>query len=323
MNDPLDNMNTMQRDPTYDTIGDMLTQRPDEAIVLAGRYRVVRKLGEGGMGSVWLAIDTTLDLPVAIKMLPAILSQDHQAIDRLKSEAKACMRLSHPHIVPTRAYQVCSQGAFILMDYIDGKNLAEDLANIRALPASQYWELILAILESVASAVDYAHIRGILHGDIKPSNILLDRSRTAFVCDFGIAREINEAVTRITGIGGRGTPLYMAPEQVNGEGTDMRQDVYSFATLVYECLAGAPPFVGGSIEYRILNESPKPLQVEAAGKSFHWLPPGLEKSPSNRPLSCLQVVSALMDFYIYLSEECIADAEGISIQNLRAQYGQG
>jgi len=146
MNDTLDNMKTMQRDPTYDTIGDMLTQRPDEAIVLAGRYRIVRKLGEGGMGSVWLAADTKLDgRQVAIKMLPVVLVANKRAIQQLKAEAKVAIQLAHPNIATLRGFEEADEGPFLVMDYIEGQTL-EDILTVRgALPEDEVVRLFTPI----------------------------------------------------------------------------------------------------------------------------------------------------------------------------------
>jgi serine/threonine protein kinase len=277
MNDPLDSMKTMQRDPTCDTIGDMLTQRPDEAIVLAGRYRIVRKLGEGGMGSVWLAEDTKLDgRQVAIKMLPAVLVANKRAIQQLKAEAKVAIQLAHPNIATLRAFEESEEGPFLVMDYIEGQTLEDLLAERETLSEDE----VMRLFKPVAEALDYAHSQGVVHRDVKPSNILIRQDGTPFITDFGIARELKETMTRVTGKMSSGTLPYMSPEQLRGEAPEPAQDVYSLAATIYECLAGTPPFHRGDIQYQIVHEDPAPL--EKATRFTNRIISALSKVPEER-----------------------------------------
>jgi serine/threonine protein kinase len=285
MNDPLDNMKTMQRDPTYDTIGDMLTQRPDEAIVLAGRYRIVRKLGEGGMGSVWLAADTKLDgRQVAIKMLPVVLVANKRAIQQLKAEAKVAIQLAHPSIATLRAFEESAEGPFLVMDYIRGETLEDILTDRGALQEEEVFRLFTPI----AQAIDYAHTQRVIHRDIKPSNILIREDGMPFITDFGIAREMKDTMTRVTGRGTSGTLPYMSPEQLRGDPPTPQQDIYSFAATIYEALAGHPPFYRGQIEYQIMHEPAAPITYGRSG--VKRIVPGLEKQPELRPSTCAGVL---------------------------------
>ena len=266
-----------------------------EGPLLAGRYRVVRQLGRGGMGSVWLAEDVQLDgKPFAIKMLPAILVANRRAYRQLKDEALVAMRLVHPNVVQIRAFEENGGNPFLVMDYVDGRTLDDYLAEKGALAP----EAVLRILRPVAAALDYAHGEGVVHRDVKPANVMIRVDGHPFILDFGIAREIQETLTRVTGKLSSGTLLYMSPEQLNGEPPKKAQDVYSFAAMAYECLKGEPPFVRGQIEHQILNNPPPPLAASGGGgpagtaaNLAAGVMAGLAKKPQDRPKSCIDVLS--------------------------------
>ena len=255
--------------------------------LLAGRYRVVRQLGQGGMGSVWLAEDLKLDgHKVAVKMLPSILVSNKRAYNQLKSEALVALKLTHPNIATVRAFEENEGNPFLVMDYIDGLTLDEYLAKKGKLSE----ETTYCLLEPVARALDYAHERGIVHRDVKPGNVMVTWDGDPFVLDFGIAREIQETMTRVTGKLSSGTLLYMSPEQLKGASPKPAQDVYSFAAMAYECLKGEPPFSRGQVEYQILNEDPEPL---SGGRITCAVMRGLSKDPALRPTACKEVICAV------------------------------
>ena len=269
---------------TYNTINDAVTM-PGEAqgALLAGRYRVVRQLGQGGMGSVWLAEDTQLDnKQFAIKMLPSILVSNKRAYRQLKGEALVAMRLVHPNIVQIRAFEENNGNPFLVMDYIDGQTLDDLLAEKGELGEGE----TMALLGPIATALDYAHGKGVVHRDVKPGNVMIARDGTPYILDFGIAREIQETMTRVTGKLSSGTLLYMSPEQLRGQPPGPSQDVYSFAAMAYECIKGEPPFSRGQIEYQIVNERPAPL-----GDTDFCLSVmnGLSKDPESRPSACAEL----------------------------------
>jgi serine/threonine protein kinase len=262
----------------WDTLDKQLTAGPDKSIVLARRYRVVRKLGEGGMGTVWLAEDIKLDdRPVAIKMLPAILSSNPRGIRQLKQEAKLAMHLSHPNIVTLRAFEEEDGSAFLVMDYVEGQTLEQLLAEKETLPEDE----VIRLFTPIAEALDYAHSQKVVHRDIKPSNILIRKDGTPFITDFGVAREMKDSMTRVTGKSTSGTLPYMSPEQLRGEAPAPAQDVYSLAATMYECLSGNPPFYRGQIEYQIVNEQPPALMTKK--KLCKGILAALNKDPSTRP----------------------------------------
>ena len=279
---------------TYDTINDAATMQCGGAgALLAGRYRIVRQLGQGGMGSVWLAEDTQLDgKQFAIKMLPSILLSNKRAYRQLKGEAIVSMRLTHPNIVTLRAFEENNGNPFLVMDYIDGQTLDDYLCERgtgngeRGSGLSE--EEAIRVLRPIAAALDYAHGEGVVHRDVKPANVMIRKDGHPFILDFGIAREIQETLTRVTGKLSSGTLLYMSPEQLNGAQPKKEQDIYSFAAMTYECLKGEPPFVRGAIEDQIRNRRPDPppggTQLVASVMA------GLAKEPEDRPKTCAAVL---------------------------------
>ncbi|MBR4170954.1 MAG: SUMF1/EgtB/PvdO family nonheme iron enzyme [Kiritimatiellae bacterium] len=259
-------------------------------LVLAERYRIVRKLGQGGMGSVWLAEDTQLDkLRVALKMLPSILVANKRAYNQMKAEALVSLKLSHTNIVMLRAFEENGGNPFLVMDYVDGQTLDDLLAERGTLTETE----TVALLTPVAAALDYAHTRGVVHRDMKPGNVIIDKEGTPYVLDFGIAREAKDTLTRVTGMLSSGTLSYMSPEQLNGVAPKAAQDIYSFAAMAYECLTGAPPFCRGPIEYQIMNTPPEPLRGDSS--LVAGIMAGLAKAPEDRPASCAAVLGIERD----------------------------
>ena len=282
------NGNTINNDVTID----------GRASVLASRYRIIRQLGAGGMGSVWLAEDMKLDNKLfAIKMLPSILVSNKRAYKQLKEEALLAMKLVHPNIVQIRAFEENDNNPFLVMDYIDGVTL-DDWLGDRSQESGVREEEVVRLLKPIAEALDYAHSEGVVHRDIKPANIMIRKDGRPFVMDFGIAREIQETMTRMTGKMSSGTLMYMSPEQLLGSQPEKEQDVYSFAAMVYECLKGEPPFCRGDIEYQILHIEPEPLiyggaSVPASRPTIaDSVMAGLAKKPEDRPKSCIEVLGS-------------------------------
>ena len=272
------------------TINSEVTMSGENATVLAGRYRIVRQLGQGGMGSVWLAEDTKLDgFKVAIKMLPSVLVNNKRAYAQVKSEALVSLKLSHPNIATVRAFEEESGSPFLVMDYIDGQTLDDYLAERGKLTEDE----TVKLLKPIAAALDYAHTQGVVHRDVKPGNVMIRKDGTPFVLDFGIAREIQETMTRVTGKLSSGTLLYMSPEQLNGDAPKPAQDIYSFAAMAYECLKGEPPFSRGGIEDQIKHKTPEALDEGVAIRL--QVMAGLAKEAESRPSKCSEVLSLLSD----------------------------
>ena len=267
------------------TINDAVTIG-GEQMLLANRYRVVRKLGQGGMGNVYLAEDTQLDnFKVAIKMLPAILAANKRALAQIKAEALVSMKLVHSNIVPLRGFEENNGYPFLVMDYVEGRTLDDYLAEKGTLSEVE----TVKLLKPIAAALDYAHVEGVIHRDVKPGNVMIRKDGRPFILDFGIAREIQETMTHVTGQTVSGTLSYMSPEQLMGAPPKPAQDVYSFSAMVYECLKGEPPFPRGQIDYQIMNMPPTPLPggVNSVASSVMA---GLAKKPKDRPPTCTAVL---------------------------------
>jgi len=254
--------------------------------LLAERYRIEMRLGSGGMGEVWKAIDTELgDMPVAIKILPAILSQHARSITNLKREASIALRLSHPNIC--RLYNFHSDGdlKFLVMEYLTGQTLEDVLDDTPDHRMS--WEQFEPIARQLGEALDHAHSLDppVLHLDIKPANIMIDPAGQAKLLDFGIAREIRDSVTRVTGRDDTtGTIPYMSPEQFRGDRVGPASDVYSLCCVMYEALTGET-FVraSGSLAWQV-QEKPF-LPVDELPESVNrMLAAGMTKPVAERPV---------------------------------------
>ena len=228
-------------------------------------YKVLEKIGQGGMGEVYLAQDTTLDRKVALKFLPEELRQDSTARKRFLREAKSAAALDHPFICHIHEIGEANGKDFISMEYIRGTTLQEKLGE-GPLPLRN----VLETAGEIAEALEAAHEQGIVHRDLKPSNIMLTPKGHVKVMDFGLAKrvvpvegqeeEITTVLTRADSI--LGTVPYMSPEQIRGQTVDTRSDIFSFGVVLYEMLAGVHPFKkGGQIETAsaILSEEPSPL----------------------------------------------------------------
>ena len=210
---------------------------------LASQYAVERELGRGGMGAVFLARDVRLDRHVAIKVLPPHLAAEAELRDLFLREARTAARLSHPHIVAVfRADEVAGH-PFFAMPFIEGENLAERVSARGPLPPSD----AVRTLREVAWALAYAHAHGVVHRDVKPENIMIERgSGRSIVTDFGIARvEFGPVFAQDTLI--MGTASYMSPEQIDGQPLDGRSDLYSLGVVGYHVLSGTLPFARDSI----------------------------------------------------------------------------
>ena len=221
------------------------------------RYRVVRRIGSGGMADVYFAEHEQLGRPLAVKVMHAHLARDEEMRLRFRREAEAASRLVHPLICTPIDYGEVGDVVYLVMPYLGGGCLADDLAKERAVPAQR----LAVIASQVSCALDYAHRRGVVHRDVKPDNVLFDDDGNATLTDFGIATARFHG--RLTA-GGRamGTPHYMAPEQAMGKTVDGRSDLYAVGVMMYECLVGFPPFDGVdgySIGYKHVHEPPVPL----------------------------------------------------------------
>ena len=253
---------------------------------LAGRYSIERELGRGGMGIVLLARDVALDRLVAIKLLPRHLAASVESRDRFLREARTAAGLSHPNIVPIHAVEQAGDLVFFVMGFVDGETLRERV--VRAGPLSP--RVAMKVFQEVAWALAYAHQRGVIHRDVKPDNILIERSSDrALVTDFGIA------VRGRPGEGGTGevvgTARYMSPEQALGEAVDARSDLYSLGATMFFALTGRPPFEAANLPAIITQQVSRPaprlqsVRAEVPARLGEVVDRCLEKQPDARPQS--------------------------------------
>ncbi|HET7599691.1 MAG TPA: serine/threonine-protein kinase, partial [Gemmatimonadales bacterium] len=268
---------------------------------LTGSYTLQRELGRGGMATVFLAHDLKHDRPVALKVLHPELAAS-LGPERFQREIRFAARLQHPHILTVLDSGRVEAGAdapeqlWFTMPYVEGESLRDRLRRERQLPV----EDAVQIAREAARALDYAHQHGVVHRDIKPENILLTRDGSTLVADFGIARAIG-ADERLTQTGmAVGTPAYMSPEQAAGDrGLDPRTDMYSLGAVLYEMLAGEPPFTGPTAQVilmRRLTESPRPLRELRETVPAHLeqaVQKALARAPADRFASAGQFAQAL------------------------------
>ena len=223
---------------------------------IARRYTILEKLGEGGMGAVYKANDSRLERVVALKFLPAGMTQDENAKKRFVQEARAAAALDHPNICAVYEVDEVQGQSFIVMAYIQGLSLKDKIAT-----GFLKVEDALGIAIQVAEGLAEAHSRGVIHRDIKPGNIMLTEKGQAKIMDFGLAKLEGKAdLTKTSTV--MGTTAYMSPEQARGDPVDQRTDIWSFGVMLYEMLAGTGPFGEKSNQaliYSILNEPPEPL----------------------------------------------------------------
>jgi len=189
---------------------------------LLGHCRLLRKLGQGGMGAVWLARHETLDKEVAVKILPDNYANDPEAVPRFLREAKAAARLEHPNVVQVLDAGTDHETHFIVMQFVDGTDLEKTLKKRGPFALAD----ALAVGKRVALALAAAHKLGIVHRDIKPANIMLTKQGRIMVADFGLARDIQGGPTITAAQEAIGTPHYLSPEQARGEAVDGRSDIY-------------------------------------------------------------------------------------------------
>lgn len=254
--------------------------------VRIGPYRIEAELGRGGMAVVYRAVDTRTQATVALKVLPPHLAADPRYLPRFEREGHSAARLNHPHIV--RVLGTGSEGGyhFLALQFVDGQTLTEYMRDRKSLlPA----ERIIAIINQIAAALDYAHDLGVLHRDIKNGNIMLDKTGAALLTDFGVAKLEDEEFANYTVVGTTvGTPAFMAPEQARGAPVDRRADVYSLGVVAYTLFTGTAPFKADSqpaLLHKVVYEPPQPPE-EVNSR----IPPGvvyvlkkvLSKSPSGR-----------------------------------------
>ncbi len=281
-----------------------MNEQPQQIqIETLGRYKIIQRLGRGGMGEVWLCEDQRLNRKVAIKTLPAHNQQDKEFGRRFEHEAKAAASLNHPHILPVHDYgkQALPDETvltYIVMPYINGGSLAERIAYYtrqkRLMPAEE----AQTFLTQAAKAIDHAHKLRIIHRDIKPDNMLLRDENWLLLADFGIARMLGSSERLTIANQGFGTPEFMAPEQARGQAT-VTSDNYSLAVVAYLLLTGRLPFQGNTALATTIQHLTEPPPAPREINPFlspaceQLLLQGLAKDPEQRPALALEFVTQL------------------------------
>jgi serine/threonine protein kinase len=269
-----------------------MTQRtPEPGLVLAGRYKLETKLGEGGMGTVWRAEHLVLCAPVAVKILDRDVSKDEEAHDRFIREARSAATLRSPHVVQTLDYGIDQGMPFIAMELLEGETLQHRLARMGKLSPGD----TARIINHVARAVARAHEAGIIHRDLKPENVFLvknEDAEIAKVLDFGVAK-VDTASLGPKGARTRtgsllGTPFYMSPEQAQGNKTiDHRSDLWALAVIAFECITGKRPFesdgLGDLVLQICVHPVPKPSKyLPITQKLEDWFAKAMQRDPDQR-----------------------------------------
>jgi len=263
--------------------------------VLAGRYELQDVVGSGGMSSVYRARDTVLERTVAIKILHEHYSDDPEYVERFRREARALAQLNHPNIVTVIDRGEFEGRQFIVFEHVEGENLKELVDREGQLPVDR----ALALVHQVARGLAFAHDHGVVHRDVKPHNVLIDEDGVAKVTDFGIARSL-EPADGLTETGTLlGTSEYIAPEQASGARVDERSDQYSLAVVLYELLAGEPPYTGDNFMAVAMKHIQQPVpsvrdvRPDVAPRIDAIVSRGMAKRPDDRFPSTEAMMAAL------------------------------
>lgn len=277
---------------------------------VVGSYKIIEKIGEGGMGAVYRAVDVMLEREAAIKAIRPDLAREPQIAERFHAEARTLARLHHPAIAMIYSFFHDGDDLYLAMEYVRGTSLSKVLRDGGRLP----WETAVPLLASAFDGIEQAHRTGVVHRDLKPDNLMLTEAGTLKVMDFGIARVVGSSHLTRTGLL-VGTLRYMAPEQIRGEEVDRRTDIYSLGTVLYEMVTGHTPFQGGS-DYAILRaqieDVPAPPSETVLGLP-EWLDQAILKTLAKDPRERFQSVAELHTFlaqHAALSTAPLAAAPG-------------
>ena len=262
-----------------------------------GQYEIVRRIGSGGMATVYLAMHPRLERQVALKVMHESLQQDAEYLSRFEREARIVAGLEHPHIIPVFDYSEHEGKPYLVMKYVQGRSLKSMLDADTPLNSIT---AIVNLLEPIADALDYAHSKGILHRDVKPSNIMLDENDIPYLADFGLARIAMAGESTLSQDVILGTPQYISPEQAQGKvNIDGRADIYSLGIVIYQLLVGDVPFSADTpfavIHDHIYRPIPNPQLVnpDITPEVADVLEQALAKSPENRYRSAKALITDL------------------------------
>jgi serine/threonine protein kinase len=267
------------------------------------RYTLIKTLGRGGMGVVWLARDEELERNVALKFLPELIVHDRAVLGDMKRETRRSLDLTHKNIVRIYDFVHSDQSGCISMEYVDG----DTLSNLRADKPHKVFEPheLAEWTSQLCDALDYAHTHArIIHRDLKPANLMVNQRGDLKVSDFGISRSLSDSVSMLTMERGRsGTLVFMSPQQLDGERGSPLDDVYSFGATMYELITSKPPFSSGNVDRQIREKIPptmaarrKDLEIEGEMMDETWekvIAACLAKDPERRPQSFVEIAQRL------------------------------
>jgi serine/threonine protein kinase len=269
-----------------------------------GKYQILSKIGQGGMGVVYKAKDPRIDRVVAVKTISARLDTDPELRERFRLEARSAAQINHKNVITIYDYDEADGVAYLVMEFLDGEDLKTKIGRRHSMPFEQK----LHVMREVCEGLSHAHKMGVVHRDIKPGNIFVTATNAVKILDFGLARLVSSDLTRSgTAVG---TPSYMSPEQLRGERVDQRSDIFSAGVVFYELLTSSNPFYGDSdfaISLKIVQEDPAPITAldsnvpQPVAAVVHR---ALQKDPSRR----YQTLDELLDD---LDRACAA-LEGVS-----------
>src|SRR5271156_1385357 len=260
------------------------------------RYRIEALLGQGGMGRVYKAYDKDIDRTVAIKVVREGFVGNEDSLKRFKQELNLARKISHKHILRIHDMGSVGETRFISMAYVDGQDLHQIIKDNPQMTI----ERVVHFARQLAEALAAAHAEGVVHRDLKPQNILVDKDDQIYVSDFGLAKSFEEGAVSLTKTGNfLGTPRYMSPEQVEGKPVDQRSDLYTYGLMLYELLAGDVPFTGEStlkVMYQRIQERPKSLNLVKPGLPTHLVRITmrcLERDPADRYQNAYEILADL------------------------------
>ncbi len=265
-----------------------------------GNYRILAPLGQGGMARVYKAYQENLDREVAVKVLPPWFAADRNFVERFNLEARLVARLSHPNIVTVHDASEQQGHLYIVMQLVDGGTLKQRMEQLQTQGRTMDESEATPIFVKLADALAYAHEQGIIHRDVKPVNVLMDRSGRPILSDFGIAKVLASTADNLTRPGaGVGTPEYMSPEQCLGSAIDGRADIYALGIMLFEALTGRAPFQGDSYpalaHSHIYEPPPRPrlLQPTISRVFEDVILTALNKQPQQRYQSAGEMADAI------------------------------
>jgi serine/threonine protein kinase len=284
-------------------------------------YRILKKIGAGGMGEVYRATDTKLGRDVALKVLPAEMARDADRLARFQREARSVAALNHPHIVTLHSVEEAGGVHFLTMELVEGRSLQECIP-----PSGLPIERVLHIASAIAEALAAAHEKGIVHRDLKPANVMMTEDGRVKVLDFGLAKEApaaSHSEATLTSAGDTaagvvmGTPAYMSPEQLTGQAIDQRSDIFSLGVMLYEMATGQRPFQGRSsaeLASSILRDTPTPVtevRADLPGDLGRIIRRCLEKQPRDRIQTARDVGNEFKDLARQTSQKSTASSSPI------------